>query len=104
MTAYIIAIKQNTKDQSELDLYRSAASKAVTADQKPLVVYGDFEVLEGASHEGMVILEFPDTQAARAWYDSDAYQAAKRHRVKGGDYQFTLIEGFAGLPGRQASA
>jgi len=93
MTAYVVAVKRKTRNQSELDLYRAAASKAVTAEQRPLVVYGDFEVLEGEPHEGMVILEFPSMADARAWYESDAYQLARQHRLKGADYDITLVEG-----------
>lgn len=95
MTAYVIAIRIKTRDQYELDLYTQAASKAVTPDQTIHVVYGEQEVLEGPSHEGMVVLEFPDMAAARAWYYSDAYQTAREHRLKGADYQLTLVEGFS---------
>jgi len=31
--------------------------------------------------------------AARAWYDSPAYQAAKAHRVKAADYRVIFVEG-----------
>jgi uncharacterized protein (DUF1330 family) len=36
------------------------------------------EALEGAfaPHQRIVILSFPDAQAARAWYSSDAYAEA----------------------------
>jgi DNA replication protein DnaC len=41
---------------------------------KFLVAYGPQQVLEGDAPEGVVIVEFPSTAAARAWYDSPAYQ------------------------------
>jgi len=95
MSAYVIAIKLGTKDQEELALYTRAASQAVTPDQTIHVVYGEQEILEGPTHEGMVIIEFPDIEAAKRWYYSDAYQEARQHRLKGGDYQITLVEGLS---------
>ena len=41
---------------------------------KFLVAYRPQQVLEGDAPEGVVIVEFPSTAAARAWYDSPAYQ------------------------------
>jgi len=96
MSVYIIAIKLNTKDEEELATYRRMAGRAVTPDQTIHVVYGEQEILEGPEHEGMVIIEFPDREAALRWYNSDAYQQARQHRLKGGDYQFTMIEGYPG--------
>ena len=95
MSAYVIAIKLNTKDESELTTYRQKAGRAVTPDQTIHVVYGEQQILEGPPHEGMVIIEFPDKEAALSWYNSDAYQDARQHRLKGGDYQLTLVEGFS---------
>jgi len=50
-------------------------------------------VLEGPVPEGVVILEFPTTIAARKWYDSPAYQAIAQHRFKGATYRAVLVEG-----------
>ena len=60
---------------------------------KALAFYGQHQVAEGEAVEGVVLLEFPDMAAARAWYDSPAYQAAKAHRVKGADYRVIFVEG-----------
>ena len=51
------------------------------------------ESLEGAPVEGVVILEFPTFAEARAWYDSDAYKAARKHRFLGADYRALIVEG-----------
>ncbi|MDP9102679.1 MAG: DUF1330 domain-containing protein, partial [Pseudomonadota bacterium] len=37
----------------------------------------------------------PDMAAARAWYDSPAYQVAKAHRVNGADYRVIFVEGLS---------
>ena len=54
---------------------------------KVLVGYGRHEVLEGDPVEGVVIAEFPTFEAAKAWYDSPAYQAIRPRRLKGAIYR-----------------
>lgn len=44
---------------------------------------GALDQLEGDTIEGAVIIELPDMMAARAWYDSPAYQAAVKFRHAG---------------------
>ena len=94
MPAYVIFIKNKTHDADELRLYSQKAI-AARGDHpiKRLAFYGPFEVLEGDDAEGVVLIEFPDKAAARAWYDSPAYQDARQHRLKGGDYRVILAEG-----------
>lgn len=94
MTAYAIFIKNSTRDAEELKTYSQKAAGA-RGDHKitPLAYYGPVEVLEGDPAEGVVLLSFPDMAAAKAWYDSPAYQEAKQHRLKGADYRVILAEG-----------
>ena len=40
-----------------------------------------------------MLLQFPDMATAKAWYDSPAYTAARKHRQAGADYRFILFEG-----------
>jgi uncharacterized protein (DUF1330 family) len=49
--------------------------------------------MEGDPAEGVVLLQFPDMDAAKAWYGSPAYQDAKQHRLKGADYRVIFAEG-----------
>jgi uncharacterized protein (DUF1330 family) len=95
MTAYMIFTRLRTKDPEEMALYSQSNRDARAPDMTVLAVYGEQEVLEGDSHEGVVLLSFPDMAAAKRWYDSDAYRAAREHRFKGADYQVTLIEGLS---------
>ena len=44
----------------------------------------------------MAIIELPTFEAAKAWYESPAYQQASEHRWKGGDYNIVIVEGLAG--------
>ncbi|QDY40712.1 DUF1330 domain-containing protein [Candidatus Pantoea soli] len=96
MAAYIVFIKDETLDADELAVYAEKAGQA-RGDHpiKPLAFYGELEVLEGRDAEGVVVLEFPDREAAKAWYHSPAYQEAKAHRLKGAHYRVLLVEGVA---------
>ena len=95
MTAYIVAIRHKITDQAEMDIYKSLAPAAakVSPGKRNLAGYGACETLEGPPVQGVVLIEFPDMAAAKAWYDSPEYQKAKSHRLKGGDYQFILFDG-----------
>lgn len=94
MSAYLIFTREATLDSAELALY-SQQAPATLEDHpvKTLAFYGSQQVLEGADAEGVVILEFPSLEAARTWYESPAYQAAREHRFKGAEYRVVLVEG-----------
>ena len=94
MPAYAIFIKNKTHDADELKTYSQKAG-AARGDHKltPLAYYGPLEVMEGDAAEGVVLLQFPDMAAAKAWYESPAYQEAKQHRLKGADYRVIFADG-----------
>ncbi len=60
---------------------------------KPLSVYGATEAFEGETPDGVILLEFPSADDARAWYGSPEYQAALAHRKQGATYRALLLEG-----------
>lgn len=105
MSAYVVFLRERTLDATELDIYaRQAPAAREGHDLTPLAFYGDFEVLEGPVIEGGVILRFPDMQAARAWYHSPAYQAARAHRFKGAEYRVVLLDGIDAPPAARVDA
>jgi len=94
MSAYFVMIREETTDASALAEYGPRASLAAQHHPiKPLAIYGSLDQLEGDPIEGAVILEFPDLAAARAWYDSPAYQAAVKFRHAGSRSKAFFIEG-----------
>ena len=94
MPAYIVLTREHTHDSEEMQRYSEKAKAAREGhDPQPLAFYGDVEVLEGSDMEGAVILRFPDMAAARAWYQSPAYQEARKHRFQGADYRVFLVDG-----------
>ncbi|GAB6851115.1 DUF1330 domain-containing protein [Paraburkholderia kururiensis] len=97
MATYIVFTRESTQDQGELDNYMKKVGETFKGHPiKVLAAYGPQQVLEGDAPEGVVVVEFPDTQAARAWYDSPAYQQVAQHRFKGSRYRAVLVEGVKG--------
>lgn len=96
MSTYIVFTRESTQDQQELDVYQANVAKTFAGHPiKILAAYGPQQLLEGEAPEGVVIVEFPDTPTARAWYDSEEYQAVAQHRFKGATYRAVLVEGVA---------
>jgi len=94
MSAYIVFTREKMRNRDEYERYREKARPAAAGHSlKPLALYGRHEVLEGPPIEGAVILEFPTVEAARAYYDSPAYQDAVRHRFLAADYRVFIVDG-----------
>jgi uncharacterized protein (DUF1330 family) len=94
MTAYIVFQRDTTNDQQALDRYSERADGTFTGhDVQVLVDYGTYEVLEGPPIEGVVVLQFPDAAAARAWYHGEQYQEVARERFRGASYRAVLVDG-----------
>lgn len=92
MTAYAIFIRNAVTDADEMKAYGQKVGKART-DFKVLAAYGPTETLEGQESLGQVLLEFKSMDDAKAWYQSDAYQDALKHRLAGADYRVIFFEG-----------
>ena len=78
--------------------YRDLSSAAVVQyGGRFLVRGGARHDLEGASKQGVrtVIFEFDSIEAARRFYDSAEYSAARAIRQRCSDGNFSLIEGIA---------
>jgi uncharacterized protein (DUF1330 family) len=94
MAAFVVFMRERTKDQSELDTYTPMASASLDGHAITFhAAYGRHEVLEGPPVEGVVIISFPTFEEAKAWYDSPAYRAAREHRFKGADYRGVIVDG-----------
>lgn len=94
MPAYVVITREKTRNAAQLDQYKKLAPGSF--QNHPTIfraIHGPFEVLEGSAIEDLIILEFPNYDAAKAWYHSPEYQAASQLRFQGGDYRFILTEG-----------
>jgi len=95
MAAYLVAQMQ----VDDPKMYREYASKigptAVPYGGKILAAR-DAEVREGEPPFARTVIgEFPSLQAARSWYDSEAYQAILPLRLKSTTGTLVMVEGFS---------
>ena len=74
--------------------YAAAATKAI-ADHggKPLARGGRSEALEGKARARNVVLEFESYDAARRYFHSEQYQAARALREGAAEIEMVLVEG-----------
>jgi uncharacterized protein (DUF1330 family) len=81
-------------DHEAMKAYQSGnRSGTGPAGMKPLVVYGRMEALEGDAPDGVVVLEFPNSEAAKNWYFSPEYQERAKLRQKAAPYRAIMVEG-----------
>lgn len=74
--------------------YAKAAGKAMQAFNPKVIAWsGQYENLEGESHEKHVIFEFASFDEAKRFYESPEYQAARLIRVGAATGTFVLVEG-----------
>ena len=94
MVAYAVFIRDRLRDPETMQTYRDVVGATFAGHQAThRVNHGALEVLEGATMESVVILEFPSTKAARDWYESPAYRDARRFRHLAADYRAFIVEG-----------
>jgi len=95
MPAYVIADVRDAWDAEALAEYRRRNTDAVAAHGGRFVVRGgEVELLEGEwDTRRVVVMEFPDVAAARAWWTSAEYEAIKPLRRGASDTRIILVEG-----------
>lgn len=90
---YVIA-RVDIKDPAAYARYAEAASKAIALyGARPIARGGRSEQLEGPARKRNVVLEFDSFEAARAYYYSAEYQAAKALREGAADMEMVVVEG-----------
>lgn len=94
MPAYVIA-NIRVQDAEAYDEYRRAVPAVIERfGGRYLVRGGRHDALEGDMSLGRVIvLEFPSYEAARRWYDSPEYAAAKEIRQGCSVGEVLIVEG-----------
>ena len=96
MPAYII-VETDIHDAEQYELYKQAAPAAVSAGGGRFIARGgELAVLEGEwQPKRLVLLEFPDLEAAKRFYDSPEYQEAKRLREGAASFNMVAVQGLA---------
>jgi uncharacterized protein (DUF1330 family) len=95
MAAYVIAAVTDAWDQEKLAEYRERNTDVVAAHGGRFIARGGaHEVLEGDwNPKRVVIIEFPDMDAARAWHESDAYAPLIELRRSASATDIVVVEG-----------
>lgn len=99
MAAYVI-IETDITDPAQYERYKAASPGAVAAGGgRFLARGGEIAVLEGDWEPSrLVVLEFPDVEAARRWYGSETYQQAKALRAGAARLRMVAVQGVDETP------
>jgi uncharacterized protein (DUF1330 family) len=92
-TGYVI-LTEAIKDPEGMKAYGKAAGAAMVG-VNILAVDTAPKVVESSWHGNQtVVLEFESVDAARAWYESEAYQKAAKLRQAAADCNVVVLSGF----------
>ncbi|HLX32412.1 MAG TPA: DUF1330 domain-containing protein [Gaiellaceae bacterium] len=94
MPAYVI-VETDITDPQQYEQYKAASPGAVAAGGGRFVVRGgELAVLEGDWNPSrLVVLEFPDLEAAKRWYDSPKYVETRKLREGAAALNMVAVEG-----------
>lgn len=94
MAAYVI-VQESVHDQVMFDAYRKDVPGMIAAyGGKFLVRGGALTVLEGEWNlPRLVVIEFPNREAAEAWYHSPEYQKIIPLRLNSTTGNFVIVDG-----------
>jgi uncharacterized protein (DUF1330 family) len=95
MPAYILALRREAvkKPDAMAEYQRRTREIKTGFDMIPRIIYGDIHPLEGNAPDGVILLEFPTLEEARAWYENPEYQDAVPFRQQAADYDMFIAEG-----------
>lgn len=96
MAAYVI-YQGEVLDPDRYEVYKAAAAPNIVASGGRYIVRGaEIHVLDGDPPASRtVILEFDDVAAARACYESDAYQEIRKLREGVAEASLYIVEGLS---------
>jgi uncharacterized protein (DUF1330 family) len=94
MPAYLI-VETDITDPEQYEQYKAASPGAIAAGGGRFIVRGgEMAVLEGDWHpKRLVVVEFPDLEAAKAFYESDEYRAAMKLREGAAHLNMVVVQG-----------
>ena len=94
MSAYVLAtitIHDRTGyaeyESGFLEIFQRFNGRMLIVDESPALLEGTWDVTR------TVLIEFPSANDARAWFDSDDYQALARFRHAAADTDCVLLSG-----------
>jgi uncharacterized protein (DUF1330 family) len=95
MPAYVIGDVRDAWDAEALQEYRRRNTDAVAAHGGRFIVRGgELELLEGEwDTRRIIVIEFPDVESARGWYESEDYAPLKALRRGASVTNLILVDG-----------
>ena len=94
MKAYAIAHLQHVDMGPPILTYLERIDATLAPFSGKFLVHGgEVEVIEGSFSAAVIVIEFPDAAAARAWYWSDDYQAILPLRTHNATGDAFLVQG-----------
>jgi uncharacterized protein (DUF1330 family) len=94
MTVYAFAHLRSIDINEQVREYLRRIDDTLTPYGGRFLVHGSMpEVIGGDLPGTVVLIEFPDRETAKAWYDSPAYQAIVAYRVDNSDGGAALLPG-----------
>jgi len=95
MPAYVI-VEITIHNPTDYEDYKKLTPQSLKPfDGKFIVRGGKAESLEGDwTPERIVVVEFPNTEKAKAWWNSDGYAPAKALRQRTAHTKMILVPGF----------
>jgi uncharacterized protein (DUF1330 family) len=93
VSTYVIAEIEVTNPDGYAEYAAPANASVLRHGGRFVVRAGASEVMEGDWAGRLVVLEFESLEAARAWYDSDDYQACLPLRLQNSKGRMIAVEG-----------
>ncbi|MGB3387602.1 MAG: DUF1330 domain-containing protein [Pseudaminobacter sp.] len=94
MTSYAVAHLRNVEMGPDIVAYLEAIDATLAPFQGRFIIHGGRkDELEGSFPSDLIMIAFPDREAARAWYGSPAYQAILPKRTGSSQGEVFLIDG-----------
>jgi uncharacterized protein (DUF1330 family) len=94
MTTYGVGLLQDVKMGPPIVEYLERIDATLAPFDGRFIIHGGRpELLEGMSPGTLIVIEFPDREAAEQWYASDAYQTILPLRAENSVSNVFLIDG-----------
>ncbi|MCG5439869.1 DUF1330 domain-containing protein [Micromonospora foliorum] len=94
MTAYALAHLRKAPVHAEVLTYLERIDATLAPFAGRFIVHGGaIDVLEGDWPGDLIVIEFPDLQQARSWYQSSDYQEIKPLRTRHLTGELILVDG-----------
>jgi uncharacterized protein (DUF1330 family) len=94
MSAYTVFNYTVTNQEGYAHYVKAVRATLVSGGAELLVADSQSEAKEGSPHNVTIVLRFESKDAARTWYESDAYQAIKALRTSNAEGVAVLCDGF----------